>query len=346
MYALELAARYARSTLLVLEPNRSVWEQHTALAAQLRLAHLACLNTAVNDGVAEALAHSNEFLDMQLLIGLQSTKPFDHGVWVSATKREALDRFVAHLLSMARRTLVMLPVATATREECRDNRLANWVDGAPAARLEAAAATLKLRLHAQRVLHGVAADGCPYELWELGLAHMDRVNRHHFCVGGCKTHTRRSYRLIYSSTDLSSREVEGIGGSPQGGRLVSVSRDFLNMSNTQTGRRIPFETGSFNMHSLLSLHAPARAATSDPLREALVLQFLSLPVYQDPAPWNVVWRAGELFPIDVGDGTTYEGRWSTFAQKYIGAVNDCYRMSLRTLCGDDPNPNPNPNPDH
>ena len=63
--------------------------------------------------------------------------------------------------------------------------------------------------------------------------------------------------------------------------------------------------------------------------------FLSLPVFQDPAPWNVVWRGGELFPIDVGDGTTYEGRWSTFAQKYIGAVNDCYRMSLRTLCGDD-----------
>ena len=33
----------------------------------------------------------------------------------------------------------MLPVATAQRDECRDNRLANWVDGAPAARLEAAA---------------------------------------------------------------------------------------------------------------------------------------------------------------------------------------------------------------
>ena len=34
------------------------------------------------------------------------------------------------------------------------------------------------------------------------------------------------------------------------------------------------------MHSLLSLHAPARAAATDPLREALVLQFLSLPVFQ------------------------------------------------------------------
>ena len=27
VYSLELAARYARSTLLMLEPNRSVWEQ-------------------------------------------------------------------------------------------------------------------------------------------------------------------------------------------------------------------------------------------------------------------------------------------------------------------------------
>ena len=163
MYALELAARYARSTLLVLEPNRSVWEQHTALATRSRRAHLAVLNTAVNEEVAEALAHSNEFLDMQLLIGLQSSRPFDHGVSVSVSKREALDRFVAHLLSMARRTLVMLPVATARRDECRDNRLANWVDGAPAARLEAAAATLKLRLHAQQ--HGQSA---PLAAPELG----------------------------------------------------------------------------------------------------------------------------------------------------------------------------------
>ena len=34
------------------------------------------------------------------------------------------------------------------------------------------------------------------------------------------------------------------------------------------------------MHSLLSLHAPARAAATDPLREVLMLQFLSLPVFQ------------------------------------------------------------------
>ena len=63
----------------------------------------------------------------------------------------------------------MLPVATAQRDECRDNRLANWVDGAPAARLEAAAATLRMRLHTQRLLHGVAADGCPHEVLGLGL---------------------------------------------------------------------------------------------------------------------------------------------------------------------------------
>ena len=42
---------------------------------------------------------------------------------------------------------------------------------------------------------------------------------------------------------------------------------------------------------------------------------------------------GELFPIDVGEGTTYEGRWDTFAQKYIGSLNECYRMSLKSLCG-------------
>ena len=49
---------------------------------------------------------------------------------------------------------------------------------------------------------------------------------------------------------------------------------------------------------------------------------------QDPAPWNIVWRAGELFPIDIGDGNTYEGKWDTFAQKYIGA-RDIERRIVR-----------------
>ena len=103
-------------------------------------------------------------------------------------------------------------------------------------------------------------------MWELGLAYMDRVNRHHFCLGGCKTHTRRSYWLAYH-------------GSERGGS-ASLGSDFLNMSNVQTGRRIPFETGAFNMHSLLSLHTPPRTSASDPLRESLTLMFPSLPVFQ------------------------------------------------------------------
>ena len=52
----------------------------------------------------------------------------------------------------------------------------------------------------------------PEQVWELGLAHMDRVNRHHFCVGGCKTHTRRSYRLVYSSPRL-PRLARPLGGA-------------------------------------------------------------------------------------------------------------------------------------
>ena len=93
------------------------------------------------------------------------------------------------------------------------------------------------------------------------------------------------------------------------------------------------------MHSLLSLQSAEEAGASvtaaTATRQALILMFLSLPVFQDPAPWNVVWRAGELFPIDVGDGTTLEergGDWNTFAQKYIGSLNECYRMSLKWLC--------------
>ena len=129
---------------------------------------------------------------------------------------------------------------------------------------------------------------------------MDRVNRHHFCLGGCKTHTRRSYRLIYSSSRLpplaqplgvatpDPKLGVGVGAGAGGGAagasaregdpIEAAARDFLNMSNTVTGRltltpnpnrnpngnpipnpnpnpnpyqvtgrRIPFETGSFNI---------------------------------------------------------------------------------------------------
>ena len=106
-------------------------------------------------------------------------------------------------------------------------------------------------------------------MWELGLAYMDRVNRHHFCLGGCKTHTRRSYRLIYSSSRLpplaqplgvatpDPKLGVGVGAGAGGGATgasaregeptEAAARDFLNMSNTVTGRRIPFETGSFSI---------------------------------------------------------------------------------------------------
>ena len=65
-------------------------------------------------------------------------------------------------------------------------------------------------------------------------------------------------------------------------------------------RSFPCRIGSLNLHSLLSLHVATVAASADSLRQALILMFLSLPVFQDPAPWNIVWRAGELFPIDIG----------------------------------------------
>ena len=291
--------------------------------------------------MAEALAHSNEFVDGQLLLSLHTTRPFNHGVTVSAERRTRLDKFVGHVLSLARRSLILLP-APPLAAVCRDNRLANWVHGSESwtpekaipGRLKRAADAYGLRLHLTRRLHGLAADGCQYEVWEATLLHMDRLNRHHYCLGGCKTHTRRTYRMIYDAAGPAA-----FASDPQ-----ATPKGRMNMTNTQTGRRIPFETGSINMHSLLSLQGEAVGSAvpaARAARQSLILMFLSLPVFQDPAPWNVVWRHGELFTIDVGDGLTMEQRpvhegktaWDVFAQKYIGSVNECYRMSLKTLCG-------------
>ena len=66
------------------------------------------------------------------------------------------------------------------------------------------------------------------------------------------------------------------------------------------------------------------APEADLPRQALIIMFLSLPVYQDPAPWNVVWRAGELFPIDVGDGLTME-------QRQVGLCPPFLRTSAHAL---------------
>ena len=114
-------------------------------------------------------------------------------------------------------------------------------------------------------------------MWEVVLLRMTRLNRHHFCLGGCKTHTRRTYQMVYTASAHGDYSV-------------------MNMTNTQTSRHIPFETGSLNMHSLLSLHAQADdklPPAADIDRQMLLLMFLALPVFQDPAPWNIVWRAGE-----------------------------------------------------
>ena len=95
LYSLEIASRYPSSTLLVIEPNRTLWEAHTALAHDAQLPNVLCLHNPIAEDVAEALAHSNEFVDMQLLLGLHSVRPFDHGAEVNTERRERLNRYLA-----------------------------------------------------------------------------------------------------------------------------------------------------------------------------------------------------------------------------------------------------------
>ena len=80
LYGLELASRFPRSTVVALEPNRTLWMQHMKLARALRRPNLACLHNPLTEEVAEALAHSNEFLDAQLVLSLHTARSFDHGV--------------------------------------------------------------------------------------------------------------------------------------------------------------------------------------------------------------------------------------------------------------------------
>lgn len=298
LHSLALSSAFPRSTLVALEPDEAAWRRHAKLARSLRRRNVFVAHNPLSDEMAEALARSNEFFDGQLLLSLHTCKSFDHGFEVRPSLVDRLDKFVGRMLSLARRSLVLLP--SDPSPQCADNRLANWVrapargaagsaaaggtDETVAARLAVAGESVGLKLRTSRVLSGRATDGCEYGVWEVRLQRMSRTNQHHFCLGGCKTHTRRTYQMVYTASATSS---------------------LMNMTNTQTSRRIPFETGSINLHSLLSLHrlgrAPDGAATlvppaADAERQLLMVMYLALPVFQDPAPWNIVWRAGELLP--------------------------------------------------
>ena len=257
LYGLELASRFPRSTIVNLEPNRTLWMQHVKLARAARRPNLACLHNPLTEEVAEALAHSNEFLDAQLVLSLHTARSFDHGVSVKDKMvrrlqhqpcrprtlppahtppaachafyligaQDRLDKFVGYILSLAKRTLLLLPAAPTG--QCNDNRLASWTHAEPSDssvedRLQKAAKTYGARVDAELLRRGQTLDGCMHELWEVTLLSMTRLNRHHFCLGGCKTHTRRSYQMAYS--------------------VSSSGRGVMNMTNVQTSRHIPFET--------------------------------------------------------------------------------------------------------
>ena len=76
LYALELAARFPNGSFVHLEPNGTAWQAHTALGVSRRLPHALFLRNTIAHEVAEALAHSNEFFDAQLLLSLQTTEAF------------------------------------------------------------------------------------------------------------------------------------------------------------------------------------------------------------------------------------------------------------------------------
>ena len=130
---------------VALEPNQSLWRQHAQMARDGRRPNVAFARNVLSEDVAEALSHSNEFLDGLLLMSLHTARPFDHGVKVDAEHLVRLDKFVGHLLSLARRSLLLLPSPSA-RKECLDNRLANWVraSASPKERLKQAGQALGL----------------------------------------------------------------------------------------------------------------------------------------------------------------------------------------------------------
>jgi hypothetical protein len=176
-----------------------------------------------------------------------------------------------------------------------------------------------------------------YEVWSARLLSMDRQNRHHYCEGTCKHPAH--YRLQYIASPHC-----GSTGCHERMNMTRVHNDGSSWLK-HGGSHIPFETGSINLHSVLSLHREHPPPALDGTRQILLLMYLSLPVFDDPAPWNVVWRGGELFNIDLGDGKTVDERldsngkpqWARLDGQERHGHPDLiwpYHLTLTAFCGD------------
>ena len=329
-----------------LEPNGTAWEAHTALGISRRLPHALFLRNTITHEVAEALAHSNEFFDAQLLLSLQTTEVFAGRNEVGQEGNANRDGYVAQLLSLARRTLLLLP-APSDGYGCRNGRLATWLHGGASwpphssggtlERLQAAARTRGLDFHFKGPSRRRAR--------RVRVRSVERAAAVHGPPPTATT-TARVAANIPHTTGCSTFASPHCGstGCHERMNMTRVHNDGSSWLK-HGGSHIPFETGSINLHSVLSLHREHPPPALDGTRQTLLLMFLSLPVFDDPAPWNYVWRGGELFNIDVGDGIIVEERldpngkpqWAPLVGPRRSGQPDLigpYHLTLIAFCGD------------
>ena len=118
--AVQLSAVYNRSTLVALEPSWSDWTRSQLEARS----NVAVVRNELHEVTVDALAHSNEFFDAQLLFSLAETAPFRRN-FTGNRAIQLLDRYVGQLLSLARRTLLLLP-GQHQQQRCQSS-LGSWV---------------------------------------------------------------------------------------------------------------------------------------------------------------------------------------------------------------------------
>lgn len=349
--AVDLASVETQATVVMLEPSSQACREVYADALLRGVHNLAIAHNDLEADVFEAMAHSNEFFDHQAAM----LERFG-ALGSSIATVELVDAVIGQLLSLGRSTCLVLPDVPLEGDgtcepHSRGARLVQqWVRRASgvaeAVRGSAARAGIDVRVErlarpdstaAQLHLGADRPHACAgsHSLWVVETLALQRTNRHHFCYGRCKTHNSRSYMLRYVAHSASADVDELVRHNwSEANVSAPLVRGAPQLVNSRSGRVLPYETGSINLHTLVMLQRSAylSSAELDLPRQHLVMMFLSLPVHQDPAPWNIVLRGGELFPIDVDAGQTYEGMWGRAAQKYIGSLELCYKATLKTLC--------------
>ena len=316
--ALSVAAAFPKATVLSVEESRLGTDMHLAAALALKLPNAVICRHAVDSALLTALAKSPEMLRF-----LYFGTPLEE--LLASTSESEVRGLVSHAIMVGGTSVLRVPSAAhlslamsslfppSQMGEAVTFRLAShptprwaaaeWrliselVDASVSSELDLRVSVLPAAKHARlqeggmsgrtpglrgqgMLASGVLGSG----LVRVDIVNMTRHVNHHF-QSEIDGHERK-YTLNVAALPAGTPVRPGLHPNNGGFLDIHLTRD-------KDGAHIPYET----VHGV-TLIAVLRMGLLKPLRAQAYHQFVALPLYQDMAPWNIVFLGPALDYID------------------------------------------------